>query len=67
MRVKISKYYMYKIENFANERLSGSKDLYNKRGKSSNIKLRTDIIAGAMGEFAVYKHLKSLELKCSKP
>jgi len=49
------------------DRLRGSKGLYNQRGKSSDYKLLTDIIAGCMGEYAVYKHLKSSGIECSKP
>ena len=58
---------MRNIKTFAAERVSGSKNLYNSRGKSKDGKLYDDIVVGAMGEYAVYYALKEEGFKCSKP
>jgi hypothetical protein len=66
-KVKISKYIYNKIQSFADKRVEGSRDLYNYRGKSTDSKLREDIMIGTMGEYAVYQVLRESGLNCSKP
>ena len=67
MDIKISDYYMKKINKFAADRLADSSGLYKSRGESRVDKIVEDIVVGTMGEFAVYKVIKALGLKCSKP
>lgn len=67
MKIKISNYIYDKVVKFADERLGGSKGLYNYRGKSTDNKLKNDIITGALGEYGIQQYLKSLKYKCSKP
>lgn len=66
-KIKISKYLMKKIRQFAHERISGSKSCYTYRGETNVSKMEEDIIIGTMGEYAVYNLLKDLQLTCSKP
>jgi hypothetical protein len=65
--MKISKYIMEKIEEFADLRIKGSEKLYKNRGEPNVVKIRQDIIIGAMGEWAVFRLLKDRGFEFSKP
>jgi len=54
-------------KHFAAARLSGSKALYQRRNGGSTEKIMSDIVAGAMGEIAIYKYFKSLGYNISQP
>ena len=66
MEFKITQGLYEKVEKFAEARMS-SKKLYNYRGKSSDEKIKEDIIIGTLGEWAVYKILKKQGFNCTRP
>lgn len=67
MKYKITPYIYGKCEEFANERLSNSYSLYNRRGKSKTDKIRQDILVGTLGEWGAYRYLKELGYCVRKP
>jgi len=67
MKIKISKYIYDKIEEFADLRIKGSEKLYKNRGEPNVIKIRQDIIIGAMGEWAVFRLLRERGFEFNKP
>jgi len=67
MKIKISKYIYGKIEEFAQKRIQGSKNLYTYRGEKNNDKMINDIIVGTLGEYGVYQLISKQGLKCTKP
>ena len=52
---------------FANDRVHLSIDHYKKRGQGSLDKITHDITTGALGELGIYRALKRLGVKASKP
>lgn len=67
MKIKISKYIMGKVEDFACKRIEGSKNLYAYRGERNVTKMEEDIITGTLGEYAVYQLIRKQGLQCTKP
>lgn len=67
MIVEIDDELYIKCEKFAIDRISGSVDCYVSRGESRRSKIVEDLIVGAIGEWVVYEHLKSLGYECSEP
>lgn len=67
MNIKVSRYLYDKCRTFAEERIRNSKNLYAYRGATSEAKMIEDTTIGTVAEWAVYKYLKSLDCKCSKP
>ena len=68
MQVEISRYYMQRIEEFAEACLESNVSQYAKRKQLNKGKIYNDIVTGKMGEFGVYLYLKSLGLsKVTKP
>ena len=66
-KYKPSRYIQDKVDKFAEDRLSLSKNLYKWRGESSLGKMIEDLKVGCYGEYAVFNYLKSLGIKCSRP
>lgn len=68
MQIEISRYYMQRIEEFAEACLESNVSQYAKRKQLNKGKIYNDIVTGKMGEFGVYLYLKSLGLsKVTKP
>ena len=67
MKIKISKYLLGKVEEFAYKRINGSKALYEYRGESNISKMEEDIMVGTLGEYAIYQLLRQQGHKCTKP
>jgi hypothetical protein len=67
MKFEISSYYQEVCEQFAEDQLSTSKDLYSYRGESRLDKMKDDIITGKMAELAARKFLLELGYSCPKP
>ena len=52
---------------FAEQRLSSSEAEYKRRGESKSLKIKQDILTGAMGEWANYKYLADLGIDVCEP
>ena len=52
---------------FAKDRVHLSIDHYKKRGQGSLDKITHDITTGALGEIGIYRALKRLGIKASRP
>lgn len=66
-KIKISDYIYTKVIDFANKRIEGSAALYKYRGESKTSKMKEDCIYGCLGEWGVYKFLRSKGIEVSKP
>ena len=66
-KIKISDYIYNKVIDFAEERIEGSAALYKYRGESKIPKMKEDCEFGCLGEWGVYKFLRSKGIKVSKP
>ena len=62
-----SRYVLKRVFDFSEQRIEGSKTLYSRRGEKNVEKMKTDILTGAIAEYAVYNYFKSKGLKCSRP
>lgn len=67
MVISLPKSIIDKCKKFAQERMNDSAAHYRYRGEHNFDKMVEDIIAGTMGEFAVYKYLKSIDMPCTAP
>ncbi len=67
MVIKVSKYIVNKCEEFANQRMGGSADLYKKRGEMNQSKIYQDILNGAIAEWAAFRYLTAKGFTVSKP
>lgn len=65
--VRISQHFYNNCVNFANKRIGKSSDLYSRRGEKRIEKILNDIVTGTVGEYGVYKYLKSQNVITSKP
>lgn len=67
MIVKLSDALIKKCEEFAVERITGSKSLYTYRGETRKDKMIEDVIIGTLGEWAVEAHISSMGYDCTEP
>lgn len=67
VKLKISNLWIRKCEEFADQQLKDSYNLYKHRGEQRIEKMRDDIIVGKLVELAAYKFLKPMFTNLSKP